>query len=85
MPNIMNRDEFVCYCYSVTQIEVQAAIAAGARTLEALRSKLRVSGCCGSCEPRVRACLRAAEVEVTAAQRKLASCGLDFLTKTLNF
>jgi len=54
----MNRGELICYCYSVTQEELLSAIAAGAGTLGALRAGLGVTGSCGGCAHRVRACLK---------------------------
>ncbi len=54
----MSRSDLICYCFSVTEGELGSAIAAGARTLAALRTALGVTTCCGSCEHRVRDCLQ---------------------------
>jgi bacterioferritin-associated ferredoxin len=48
---------YVCLCNAVTESEVHDAIAGGACTLDHLRATLKVSNCCGSCEPAVAACL----------------------------
>ncbi len=48
---------YVCLCHEVTESQVRDAISAGACTVEQLRAKLKVSNCCGSCEPTVAECL----------------------------
>jgi NAD(P)H-nitrite reductase large subunit len=53
----MKRGSLICYCYSITEGEVNAAIAAGADNLAALQDLLKASTCCGSCAPRLQDCL----------------------------
>jgi nitrite reductase (NADH) large subunit len=53
----MKRQSLLCYCYAVTEDEVQRAIVAGAASLAALQATLKASTCCGGCEPRLRDCL----------------------------
>jgi bacterioferritin-associated ferredoxin len=40
---------FVCVCNGVTDREIRAAVAMGARTLGDLREGLGVASCCGRC------------------------------------
>jgi bacterioferritin-associated ferredoxin len=48
---------YVCLCHAVTETQVAEAIGGGACTLEQLRDTLKVTNCCGSCEPAVTDCL----------------------------
>ncbi len=45
---------YVCICNGVTDHSIRRAIAAGARSFEALQETLGVSTCCGCCEEEVR-------------------------------
>lgn len=48
---------YVCVCNAVTESQVMDAIHGGACSVDDLRRKLKVSNCCGSCEPAVAECL----------------------------
>jgi len=50
-----------CYCTNADRAAVLAAIAAGDRTVNALRARLGVCGGCGTCRPEVEALLRERE------------------------
>ncbi len=50
----------ICACFGVSSAAVEAAIAAGAATLEAVGAVTRGGTNCGSCRPEIRALLRAA-------------------------
>ena len=45
---------YVCVCNAVTESEIQKAIAEGARSVNDLRERLLVTGCCGTCLPTVQ-------------------------------
>jgi len=47
------RGRIVCGCYDVSEAEIRAAVAGGAR-LEELQSRLRCGTECGSCVPELR-------------------------------
>lgn len=51
---------YVCLCYEITETQVLDAISGGASTVNDLRRKLKVSNCCGACEPTVENCLQKA-------------------------
>ncbi|MEO1092009.1 MAG: molybdopterin-dependent oxidoreductase [Pseudomonadota bacterium] len=48
----------VCACFGVGEARVQAAIAAGARSVDALGAALKAGTNCGSCRPELQALLR---------------------------
>lgn len=48
---------YVCLCNAVTESQVLDAINGGACSVDDLRRKLKVSNCCGACEPAVAECL----------------------------
>jgi bacterioferritin-associated ferredoxin len=48
---------YVCICNGVSDRQIREAVAAGARSFEALQEELEVSTCCGCCEDEVRAIL----------------------------
>lgn len=72
----MKRSELVCYCYSVTEGDVFSAISTGARTLGALRAELKVSTCCGGCEPLIRQCLQRADENLQNAGAAAVAPGI---------
>lgn len=45
---------YICVCNAVTESEIQQAIAEGAETVQDLRERLLVTGCCGTCLPSVQ-------------------------------
>jgi nitrite reductase (NADH) large subunit len=47
-----------CHCTGVTRSQVLAAVAAGCRTVNELRSCIGVCGGCGTCRPDLEALLR---------------------------
>lgn len=49
---------YVCLCNNVTERDIEAAVRAGARTLDCLASKLAVSTCCGQCQCFADECLQ---------------------------
>lgn len=40
---------YLCICQAVTESEIDAAIDAGARSVDALRERLAAASCCGAC------------------------------------
>lgn len=40
---------FICICNAITERQVKAAVAAGARSLADLQAELGVASCCGCC------------------------------------
>ncbi|MFO7326244.1 MAG: (2Fe-2S)-binding protein [Pseudomonadota bacterium] len=40
----------ICVCQNVTERDIARAVAGGCRSFDALREKLEVSTCCGTCE-----------------------------------
>jgi len=46
---IFNRPMFVCVCFGVTEDQVDATIAGGAHTREAVTRHCRAGGDCGAC------------------------------------
>lgn len=40
---------YVCLCNNVTEHDIGAAVAAGARTFDCLEEQLAVATCCGCC------------------------------------
>ncbi len=53
---------YVCHCMAVTDRSVDAAIAAGARTVDDVTDLCDAGGGCGSCHRMLQACLDAAGV-----------------------
>jgi bacterioferritin-associated ferredoxin len=51
---------FVCVCHAVVQSEVEASIAAGATTREAVTRACRAGGDCGACHGMIEDMLEAA-------------------------
>ena len=45
---------YICVCNAVTESEIQQAIAEGANSVNDLRERLLVTGCCGTCLPTVQ-------------------------------
>ena len=66
------RDEIVCRCEEVTKAEIEAAIAAGDRTLSAIKKRTRAGmGCCQgkTCQKYIAGMIREASGgEVTMAE-----------------
>jgi bacterioferritin-associated ferredoxin len=55
---------YVCICNAVTDRQIRAAVADGARSMRDLRRELGVCSCCGKCGPAARELLaEAAPVE----------------------
>lgn len=52
---------YVCICNAVTDRQIRAAIADGARSMRDLRRELGVCGGCGKCGPTARDLLAQAE------------------------
>ncbi|MBI4950578.1 MAG: (2Fe-2S)-binding protein [Myxococcales bacterium] len=59
----------VCLCRGVSDRDVERAIAAGARSLEAVRAATGAGACCGACHPAI------AERLGAAAQREAHARG----------
>lgn len=57
---------YVCVCAAVTERDVRAAVADGARTLSDLRERLGVTTGCGGCAESVSRCLQAALADAAA-------------------
>jgi bacterioferritin-associated ferredoxin len=57
---------YVCICYGVTDNEVNAEIALGARSVEEIGDRCDAGTACGSCLDRVDGLLEAAERRRTA-------------------
>jgi len=51
---------YVCVCSAITESQLRRAVSRGVSTLEELRHELKVSNCCGACEPIVSQCLEQA-------------------------
>lgn len=51
--NMVDLDEMICFCGSVTAGDIKAAVEAGNTTLEAVKQATGASTHCGGCEPRV--------------------------------
>jgi bacterioferritin-associated ferredoxin len=49
---------YVCICHAVTDQEIRACIAEGARSMRELRAELKVATRCGKCACDVRALLK---------------------------
>ncbi|MDZ7748828.1 MAG: (2Fe-2S)-binding protein [Halofilum sp. (in: g-proteobacteria)] len=54
---------YVCVCNAVTDRHIRHAVRNGVLTFEQLRMELRVSTCCGRCEPFARQVLAEAVSE----------------------
>lgn len=52
---------YVCLCHGVTETQIEAAVANGARCMGDLRKSLNVTSTCGRCASCARNCLRQAE------------------------
>ena len=59
-------DPRVCYCMRVSRRQIDAAIAAGAATLEALQARTRAGTGCGTCRFELLAILAAAAARRTS-------------------
>jgi bacterioferritin-associated ferredoxin len=53
---------YVCHCMAVTDRAVDAAIDAGARTVDELTELCDAGGGCGGCHQMLQACLEAAGI-----------------------
>ena len=51
---------YVCLCKSVTERDIQEAVARGAHPLKDLRRELGVASECGKCAPEAKRCLKKA-------------------------
>ena len=56
----------ICACFGVSRGAVDAAIAQGASTLDAVAAATKAGSNCGSCRPEIRALLRATRVKKAA-------------------
>ena len=63
----------ICACFGVSSAAVEAAIADGAATLDAVGAVTRGGTNCGSCRPEIRALLRAARPKAAGKAARQAA------------
>ena len=62
---------YICICHGVTDREIEACVAEGARSMRELRDCLRVGTQCGRCAIHVREILRETAGQPTMADASL--------------
>ncbi|MCC6528434.1 MAG: (2Fe-2S)-binding protein [Polyangiaceae bacterium] len=67
----------VCLCRGVSDRDVERAIAAGARSLEAVRAATGAGACCGACHPAI------AELVGAAARREACASAAPAARRSL--
>src|SRR5689334_10572623 len=68
-PGARAADEVVCQCLHITQSTIDAAIADGCLTFEAISARTGAGSVCGGCEPRIRGLADWSPVEILEEER----------------